>query len=216
MIKNSIQMLIVLASFGAISSFAANTDGDGGVLASQLKETYGENKTLVTDFTQTRIDGVLGTKRVSTGSIEIRRPDKFRWETKTPDVSTLVTDGKTVWSYTPPFRAGEKGQLMTRKAADVQSRTAIDLLSGSTDIRASFKSKRKGIDKWELTPLKNAGDIKKIELSLDSKSRLIYKVRLFHATGHETELVLNNTRLGASIDDSRFSFKAPPNTELIQ
>jgi len=37
----------------------------------------------------------------SKGSLEIARPSLFRWETKQPDENVLVSDGKTLWYYTP-------------------------------------------------------------------------------------------------------------------
>ena len=36
-----------------------------------------------------------------TGDLSIKRPNLFRWDTKTPDASLLVSDGKTVWYYSP-------------------------------------------------------------------------------------------------------------------
>ncbi len=36
-----------------------------------------------------------------TGDLSIKRPNLFRWKTATPDESLLVSDGKTVWYYSP-------------------------------------------------------------------------------------------------------------------
>ncbi|CAM3550776.1 Outer-membrane lipoprotein carrier protein precursor [Vibrio aerogenes CECT 7868] len=35
------------------------------------------------------------------GTVDIARPSLFRWETTSPDENLLVSDGKTVWYYTP-------------------------------------------------------------------------------------------------------------------
>ena len=185
-------------------------------LAAVLKRTYGDTRTLSANFTQIQKNTVLGTQKESSGLIDINRPDKFRWETDSGQKSLSLADGKNVYHYTPPFRDGEKGQVIIRKAADTQSKTAVELLSGGADLRKTFRYKAIGFDKYELLPIKNAGDINKIELFLDKKTRLVYKLRLFHATGNETELVLKNVKLGVAIESTRFEFKIPPNTEVVK
>lgn len=37
----------------------------------------------------------------SKGKVDIARPSLFRWETIEPDENMLVSDGKTLWYYTP-------------------------------------------------------------------------------------------------------------------
>ena len=185
-------------------------------LSALLKRTYGDIRTLSANFTQIQKNTVLGTQKESSGLIEINRPDKFRWETLSGEKSLSLADGKNVYYYTPPFREGEKGQVIIRKAADTQSRTAVELLSGGGDLKKTFRYKAIGFDKYELFPIKNAADINRIELFLDKKSHLVYKLRLFHATGNETELVLKNVKLGLAIESARFEFKVPPNTETVK
>jgi outer membrane lipoprotein carrier protein len=36
-----------------------------------------------------------------TGQVDIRRPSLFRWETLAPDENLIVSDGTTVWYYSP-------------------------------------------------------------------------------------------------------------------
>lgn len=36
-----------------------------------------------------------------TGRVDIRRPSLFRWETLAPDENLIVSDGTTVWYYSP-------------------------------------------------------------------------------------------------------------------
>ncbi|MBI2604542.1 MAG: outer membrane lipoprotein chaperone LolA [Deltaproteobacteria bacterium] len=192
---------------------SASADRSG--LLDELRKSYGDSKTLVARFTQKR-KNILGEVKESSGTIEVKRPNKFRWETFAPEKSLLVANAKRVWYYTPPFRSGEKGQLMIRKSTDVQSQVAIDLLAGSADLKKAFHAQRLGEQHYELKPIKSAGDISKIELFLERSTKLVYKIVLTHSTGNETELALQNVKLGTRLDDSRFEFKAPPGTEEIR
>jgi outer membrane lipoprotein carrier protein len=140
----------------------------------------------------------------------------FRWETVTPEASILVSNGKKVWFYTPPFREGENGQVMVRKAADVQSKLAIDLLSGQADLKKSFKTKKLSDQHFDLKPLIPAGDVARIELFLEKSTNLVYKVVLYTKTGNQTELVLKDVTVNPQLADNMFQFVPPENTEEIQ
>ena len=181
-----------------------------------MQEKYKSVTALAADFTQSQTNTALGTTRVSTGHIFIRRPNKFRWETLDPDPSILVSNGKKVWYYTPPFRKDEHGQIMVKKAADVQSQLAVDLLAGQSDFKKDFKIKRLASERYHLTPLKPAGDVEHIELHIEKPTNLVYKIILFTTTGNMTELALKNVTLSPQLSDAMFDFVVPENTDEIK
>ncbi len=182
-----------------------------------LKKKYGSTKTLKANFVQTQFNKMMGSEKKSEGILEIKRPDKFRWDTLKPDATLLVSNGKKIVYFTPPFQTGEKGQVIYKKSADVQSKLAIDLLSGSSNLQKDFKAKKAADGRYELTPIKkNLADINKIELYIEPKTDLVYKLKLQHATENETEIELKNLNLGSQLEDSRFEFVPPPNTEEVK
>lgn len=183
---------------------------------SDVQEKYKNVKTLTAEFTQRQKNVTLGTTKESSGRIYIMRPNKFRWETHEPEKSLLVGNGKKVWFYTAPFREGEKGQVMTKRAADVQSKLAIDLLSGQSDSNKDFKIKKLAEGHFSLVPLKPAGDIEHIELFVEKATNLVYKLVLFTKSGNETELTLKNVTLNPKLSVAMFNFVPPPNTEEIR
>jgi outer membrane lipoprotein carrier protein len=182
-----------------------------------MQEKYASAKTLTTQFVQRQKSIALGTTKESSGRIYFKRPDRFRWETHEPasSASILVSNGKKVWYYTPPSRPQGKGQVMVRRAADVQSRLAMDLLAGSANLHKDFRVKEQGPDRFELTPLKPAGDIEHIELFVERPTNLVYKLILFTTIGNETQLELKNVELGPELKDAMFNFVPPENTEEI-
>lgn len=180
-----------------------------------VQEKYKNVKTLTAEFTQKLKNATLGTTKESSGRIYIKRPNKFRWETHKPEASILVGNGKKAWFYTAPFREGEKGQVMVKRAADVQSQLAIDLLSGQSESNKDFKIKDLK-DRLSLTPLKASGDIEHIELYIEKPTNLVYKLVLFTRSGNETELTLKDVNLSPKLNDTMFDFVPPPNTEEIQ
>lgn len=185
-------------------------------ISATMHEKYKDVKAITAEFVQTQKKIALGKTKTSEGRIYIRRPEMFRWETTKPEPSILVSNGKKVWFYTPPFREGENGQVMVRKAADVQSKLAIDLLSGQANLEKSFKTKKLPDGHFDLVPLLPAGDVSRIELFLEKQTNLVYKVVLHTKTGNETELVLKGVTVNPQLSDSMFQFVPPENTEEIR
>ena len=198
------------------SSRASSSENSTRKTLAEVQTTYKNVKTLTAEFTQQLKNIALGTTKESFGRIFIKRPDMFRWETHKPEQSILVSNGKKVWYYTAPFREDEKGQVMTKRAADVQSRLAIDLLAGTINTEKDFKVRRLSDDHLELTPLKPAGDIDRVELYIEKPTKLVYKLVLYTKSGNQTALTLKNVTLGPSLSDTMFNFVPPANTEEIQ
>lgn len=185
-------------------------------ILAQMKEKYRGIKVITAKFNQTVKSATLRKAKDSTGRIYIKRPNLFRWETLEPDPSILTTNGIRFWYYTPPFQDGEKGQVTIKPAKDVPSRLAVDLLSGQIDLSEMFKPTRLSDGHYRLKPLKNAGDIKEIEVFIESQTKLVYKIRLLTKSGNDTLIVLENIELDPQLDESLFSFQTPKNTEVIE
>ena len=211
-----------LFSLCAHSLFASTTRAETSSLPKQLKSMqakYAGVKTLTTQFEQKRTSVALGTTTETSGRIYIKRPSSFRWETHQPDPSIMISNGKKLWYYTPAPDKKTPGRVQIHSATDVQSNLAVDLLSGQSDLQKSFaieedSSKEPPI--YRLKPKIPAGDIDHIELYVEKKTNLIYKLILFTTIGNRTELVLDNVAFGPKLPDSMFNFTPPPNTEEIR
>jgi len=155
-------------------------------------------------------------KKKAEGRIWIKRPDQLRWETFEPDPNILISDGKTFWFYTPPFEKGDRGQVIIRKSAQVQTQFLNALLSGSFDFgKSDTRIEAKG-NTFLLTPKKgSAGDVQTAEVTIDPKSHQIEKVVLDHTTGNRTEITLKNIRLLSHLDEKLFHFVPDRNTDKI-
>ena len=182
----------------------------------EMHAKYKDVKALAAEFSQLQKNATDGSIKESSGRIYIKRPNMFRWETLTPEASILVGNGHKVWYYTPPFRKGENGQVLTKRAADVQSQLAVDLLSGRSDPKKDFNVSPLTENNLSLKPLKPLGNIEHIELYIERSTKLVYKLKLFTTTGNETVLTLKNLILSASLNDQMFNFIPPEGTEEIK
>ena len=183
----------------------------------EIETKYAEAKTLVAAFTQ--LDDLASLKRTksSSGRISIRRPDHVRWETVKPNPGVFVSDGKRVWMYTPPFDAGESGELRMGKASQIHSKLAQALLSGAFSMATDMYIERTGGADFTLTPKPGAaGSILKASIHINLIKKYIDKVSLDHKGGNKTEITLSDIELGRDLPKDVFVFVAPPGTVTVK
>ncbi len=212
-----IRFLIVLClALGSIASFGAT---EQVLLPPALREVeahYAKSPTLIADFEQSTQSALSSKKKESSGRILIKRPDKVRWETLKPDTHLMVSDGKRFWAYTPPFDKDERGQVLVRKTADVQSKLATALLIGSFSSVKDMRIETKSPTHFLLIPKKGtSGTVQDAEIEISAKKE-IKKVTVRHVGGNTAEIRLTRLEIGAPIRDELFVFIVPPKTDTIK
>lgn len=186
------------------------------LLLKEVEKKYSKSETLEADFVQINETKTTGQKKKSTGVILFKRPDKVRWETHTPDKSLLVSDGKTAWHYTPPFDEEENGQVIIRKAAELNTRLTHALLSGRFSSAKDMEILDKGSNRFILLPKRgSAGTVKEAEIEIDPAEKVIRKITLEHKGGNRSEITLTKVELGKNLPEPLFHFEIPPNTDRI-
>ncbi len=226
MMKVFLFAMVFFVGVGSVSAAAAVTPKPKKVRASlpgllvEVEKKYSEVGTLEAQFSQVNDLALLKKKQESTGKIYFKKPGKLRWDTLKPDKSNLVSDGKVYWYYTPPFEEGERGQVIEKKSAEVQSKLAQLLLTGAFKEAVASKSMTitaLAANRFSLKPkADSAGTVEKAEITIDLTDKLITEVFLSHANGNTSRIQLSEIKLGKKLDNSFFQFKAPPNTDIVR
>lgn len=179
----------------------------------ELETKYSASKTLKAKFVQSTVSAITGAPKKSEGTLEVKRPDKIRWETLAPDKSLLVSDGKKAWFYTPPFDSSEPGQVYERKSSSIQSKLAHALLAGRFSVAKDMTIEAKGAFKFLLKP-KSAvgGSVKEALIEINPSARVIEHVEIVHKGGNRTDIRLSEIQLGQELPDSGFVFVPPAGT----
>lgn len=187
-------------------------------LLEQVQKEYQKSAGIEAEFDQlTQIKSTKSQKKAQ-GKIWIKHPNKLRWETISPDQNILVSDGKYFWFYTPPFEKGDRGQVIIKKSAQVQTQFLNALLSGSFDFsKTKTQIEMKAPNVFLLKPSANtAGDVKTAEVTIDTATKKIEKVTLVHFSGNETSIQLKQIKLAGKLADSLFQFVPDRNTDQIK
>ncbi len=188
------------------------------VLLEQVQKEYKKSAGVEAEFEQfTKIKSTKSEKKAQ-GRIWIKHPNKIRWETISPDQNILISDGKFFWFYTPPFEKGDRGQVIIKKTAQVQTRFLNALLSGSfdfADAKTTVESKSPTV--FLLKPsVGTTGDVKTAEVTINPLTKKIEKVALIHTSGNETSIELKGIRLVKNLADGLFQYVPDRNTDQIR
>lgn len=196
---------------------------DAAVWATKVQKTYETVKDLSADFQQvTRFKGADKTGPMTTGTIEVKKPGKMRWEFGTPEKKSMVSDGKTLWMYD-----GEENQVVVNEfMQQTTSVTGLNFLEGLGDLKKSFDvtlaaapadATAKDAVFLSLAP-KDASDVQftNILLAVDRKTGLANEVFLTDPMGSVTRLTFTNLVRNKALPDSRFVFEIPKGAEVIK
>ena len=205
MMKKLVMSLLVAAPMLVASSAWAATPQQA--LSSRLDKV----NVFSANFTQkvTSPDGEVLVD--GTGDLSIKRPNLFRWKTKTPDESLLVSDGKTVWYYSPFVEqvtamwlkdATEQTPfvLLTRNSASDWSKYNVAQLVDTFTLTP--KDKTSSMDKFVVTVSK-AGDVRNFSVVETDGQRSQYVLTDFKKTTPAASLFTFTMPKGVELDDQR-------------
>ena len=186
-------------------------------LLQEVQAQYQKSQGIEARFDQ--VTDIKATKQIkkAEGKIWIKRPNKLRWETINPEPNILVSDGKTFWFYTPPFEKGDRGQVIIKKTAQVQTQFLNALLSGTFDFAdGSTTIETKSPHEFILKPKNGtAGDVKTAEISIDPVKHTVSQLILTHTSGNRTEIKLKEINLNSKLEESLFRFVPDHDTDKI-
>ncbi|PSU31056.1 MULTISPECIES: outer membrane lipoprotein chaperone LolA [Photobacterium] len=201
MMKKLVMSMLVAAPMLVASSAWAATPQQA--LSSRLDKV----NAFSANFTQkvTSPDGEVLVN--GTGDLSIKRPNLFRWKTETPDKSLLVSDGKTVWYYSPFVE-----QVTAMWLKDATEQTPFVLLTRNSASDWSKYNVAQLVDTFTLTPKDKTSSMDKFVVTV-SKTGQVRNFSVVETDGQRSKYVLSDfkrTTPAASL----FTFTPPKGVEL--
>jgi len=195
---------------------------DGKALAeavARVQKAYTQLQSLRADFTQTSKVPSVSRARVDSGTLELKKGGKMRWDFAKPEVRHFISDGKTLWIYTP----AEKQVIQSSLQAGA-SQTALNFLQGLGDLTRDFtpslateaEFQKPGMSALHLAPKENIGMLKRLTVLVSNADGIVQEAVVKDHMGSLTRIVFSQLKINAPIADGRFDFKVPTGVELIQ
>jgi chaperone LolA len=182
-------------------------------IVKKVRENYEKLQSMQADFVQNYTWSLAGETQTLEGKIFLKKDDRYRVETKT---QTIVTDGATVWTYSP-----EKQQVII----DHLSKTADDPLPRELIVKYTrdFKAKLLGTDKSgkndlyriQFTPRDEDSFVREVTAWIDKDTYLAQKIEQHDINDNVTVYELKNIQRDAALADQLFTFKIPDGAEVV-
>ena len=145
------------------------------------------------------------------GKFQVKRPNLFRMDTKSPQENLIVSDGKTLWFYDPFV-----SQATANWVKDAVSNTPFVLLTSNDKSHWEQYDVKQNMDSFTLKPKSKKSAIKQFDVRIDSNGLLkgfstverdgqsnLYMLRNITTTNLANDLFKFNLPKGAELDDQR-------------
>jgi len=195
---------------GASAAHADIATGDAG---QQLVDEFITDVTTFSGrFEQSLIDASGDIVEVTSGTLEIQRPGKFRWSYVEPYEQVLVADGLNIWSYDVDL-----AQVTVKPQAEALSNTPALLLGGSADAMQQFVHEG-SYDKEETTwvrmsPKNTDSGFLRVEMGFLNGQ--LHRMVFFDNLEQTTVVALHGVEVNEPIDAARFRFSVPDDADVV-
>lgn len=197
---------LLLASALACASLGACADG-----VETLREFAKDVKSGRANFTQTVTSPDGAKKKVSSGTFEFSRPNRFRFAYSKPFEQLIVSDGAKVWLHDVDLN-----QVSVRALDQALGATPAALLAGATlerDFALSALPARDGLEWIQATPRAKEGSVAQLRVGFRGKE--LAALEIVDAFGQRSVLQFSAVQQGLAVPAERFRFVVPAGADVI-
>lgn len=194
--------LVCATLFGFVA--AANADPQS---VAELQSRLEKATQYSADFTQTVRSKKGKELQSGQGNFQVKRPNLFRMDTKTPNENQIISDGKTLWFYDPFV-----SQVTANWVKDAVSDTPFVLLTANDPAHwAQYDVKQNG-DTFVLKPKSKKSALKQFDIRIDAGG-LLKGFSTIERDGQSNLYVFRHINT-APISNDVFKFNVPKGVEL--
>jgi outer membrane lipoprotein carrier protein len=206
-----VKRFALLVSLALISLHGAETDLKQ--LLKGVENRYNKAKTLQVAFNETYT--VAGRPRQSeSGQLTLRKPGRMRWDYSTPAGKLFLSDGKSVYLYTPSSSRVEKMPL--KESEDM--RAPLAFLLGKLDFAKEFRDFNMKPDGPNFNVTATA---KTDKLPYEKVEMLVtpgFEIRRLVVTGQDKSILTFNfdqEKVNPPVADASFRFQMPAGATMV-
>jgi len=178
-----------------------------------LETAYGKMTDLKGDFSQTAFNKSLNQTIPAHGTMYMKRGGKLRWEYAEPTPQEIVSDGKTLWVYTPSLN-----QVNVGDAPEALAGPAGSFLAGLGRVREHFQVRflnpaqpraDDGTVVLDLTPRQPQPTMTRLLLSLDPRGWEVRRAVVYDQFENTVTMQFDKLAVNSGLGDALFTFVPP-------
>ncbi|MFT4978087.1 MAG: outer membrane lipoprotein carrier protein [Myxococcota bacterium] len=213
-----------LRALALILAVSAAAPAHGEVLPAEqvisaVEATYRDVTAIEAQFTQTVASSTLG-ESVQKGRLQLQRPKRARWEFTEPQKSAMITNGQTMWIWSPD----ENQVIVTQDLSGSSSGSGSDLMVLLTDLSridefftVEVGAGAEDVHVLKLTPRDEGlrAQLSGLELVMARDGMLLRRLSFADSFGQKTSLVFSGVQLNPTLPASQFDFTPPDGATII-
>lgn len=184
-----------------------------------LEAAYGRLTDLRAEFAQTSFNKSLGSTIAARGVVYLKRGGKLRWEYSAPTPQEIVSDGATLWVYTPALN-----QVNTSPATEALAGPAGSFLAGLGRVREHFQIRflnpaqptdASGHVVLNLTPREPLPTLARLILVVDPRRWVVRKAVVYDQFENTVSMEFTRVVVDSGLSDRLFTFVPPPGVATV-
>ncbi|MGB4811983.1 MAG: outer membrane lipoprotein chaperone LolA [Methylophilaceae bacterium] len=193
----------------ALVLFSHTAFADG---VSSLRDFYSGTNAMRAQFSQVVNDAQGRKLQEVQGTMQLLRPNKFRWDYKKPYEQQIVSDGKKVYLYDMDLQ-----QVTVRDLNKTLSASPAALLAGGAELDANFtlsNETRKDDLAWvQVLPKNKDSGFDRVFLGF--KANQLQKMELHDSFNHITYISFNAVERNPALQSALFQFTPPKGVDVV-
>lgn len=202
-----LRAMVLAASMLAAAAGSARADA-----VDTLRDFVRDVKSGRAEFTQTVSSPDGARRKVSSGSFEFQRPDRFRFAYTKPYEQLIVGDGRKVWIYD-----ADLNQVSVRALSQAIGATPAALLAGAAlerDFVLQAQPAQDGLDWVQATPRVKDGAFQSMRIGFRGKE--LAQVEILDSFGQRSRLQFSRYEANPALPESAFRFVPPKGADVIE
>ena len=179
---------------------------------SSLRDFFNNTTTMRAQFSQVVNDKQGRKIQQVDGTMQLQRPNKFRWDYKKPYEQQIVSDGKQVFLFDTELQ-----QVTIRELSKSLGSSPAALLAGGEAVEKSFTLKnatRKDGLTWVLAlPKDKESGFERVLLGF--KADKLRKMELYDSFSHVTHITFDEVERNPTLQDATFLFTPPAGVDVV-
>jgi outer membrane lipoprotein carrier protein len=184
-----------------------------------LEGAYGRMTDLRAEFSQTSFNKSLNASIPAQGTVYLKKGGKLRWEYSEPTRQEIISDGTTLWVYTPALN-----QVNTGTTPEALAGPAGSFLAGLGRLREHFDVRflnparpvdGEGHVVLDLAPKQPLPTLRRLVLAMEPGRWEVKKAVIYDEFENTVTMRFTRVTINSGLSDRLFGFVTPPGVVTV-
>ena len=196
-------------------------DSCANELAARVQKHYDSVRDFAADFEQTTrpvgfASALPGSARATRGRMLLAKPAKMRWTYSDPEPSLVISDGTTLWLYSPALKEAQRLPV----TQGYLSGAALQFLLGDGKLLEAFRVSASGCGRQPLVELelepREPASYERLGLTVVEETGEVVATEILDLFGNRTRISFQNVEWNQDPSPEIFRFEPGPEIEVIE